>query len=173
MIWRWWGNQLFTRKQGKGHHCLGVLSWTGFAVEQPQDAGALHLWGFLHSPQHQHSSAALRIPFSFAAAQVASRAVQSQFWGCLQSRDVQELPNLGIMALRGSVGWHLKDVWESLLNQRDPDSANCTETRELGRFWSCEIKAGSAQTAEYWGVCALWTFIAIFTHTQGTPEMEE
>lgn len=26
MVWRWWGNQLFTSKQGKGHYCLGVWS---------------------------------------------------------------------------------------------------------------------------------------------------
>lgn len=178
MIWRWWGNQLFTRKQGKGHYCLGVLSWTGlavpgFAVEQPQECWGSASLGIFPFPTASAQQGCNENSFQLCSCPSGFQSSAEPILGCFQSRDAQELPNLGIMELRGSVGGQFKDVWESLLNKRDPDSANCTETRELGglKLWnqSCECPNSRILRCLF----ALWTFIAIFTPRQGTPEREE
>lgn len=115
---------------------LGLSIFWDFSIPHGTTAVPLNRQCF-----NQHSSAAVGIPLrSFGIAQVApsaGAAVQSQFWGCLQSRTQagmyrsclgsgQPLLNLGVMEWRGSVGGQLKDVWQSLLNKRDPDQPeNC------------------------------------------------
>lgn len=126
---------MFSSKQGTGHHCLGVLSSTGgavpeFAVEQPEECWGLSIFGVFFIPHKENSF--------------------QKLWSCPSGFQSSAKPILGLFTGVYRISWPgTPKSWHHGMERicgkatqgclivpskekRDPDSANCTETRELG-----------------------------------------